>query len=48
VSYRRQAHIHAAAADTADSGLLIDGMVDLAKGIADHFCFEISKFHLMR
>ena len=23
-------------------GLLIDGFVDLAKGIADHFCFEIS------
>ena len=25
------------------SGLLIDNFVDLAKGLADHFCFEISQ-----
>ena len=25
------------------SGLLIDGKVDMAKGIAEHFCFEISQ-----
>lgn len=26
-----------------DSGLLLDNKVDLAKGVAEHFCFEISK-----
>lgn len=29
---------------SAFRGLLIDGKVELAKGIADHFCFEISKY----
>lgn len=28
------------------SGLLLDNKVDLAKGVAEHFCFEISKFHM--